>query len=292
MTCETARERLGTLLDGELPAAARCSLESHLAGCGACRAELELLGASATAVARLAEVPVPEALWATIERRLDNEVHYRRGPRSGESLRTRPLAVAAAVALAVGLSAVGLIWKGPSARASTVDYSVLLNTLPHDAQRAFTKFLVLYNAKECSLTNARLHAPDLDFDVPEVLPGGFRLQSLYALRFDEMPGVAATYDREGEFLGVVFHRPVKAKGFGPHRECPCTIGRRSGHMVAVGEWRLVHLTDPTTCHCLLSRLNEETELPDVFAAVAPGSKPSEGNGPSGSSEARSPGELP
>jgi hypothetical protein len=53
--------------------------------------------------------------------------------------------------------------------------------------------------------------------------------------------------------------------------------------VKVGEWRLVHLTDRTKCHCsgachcvltcqcVLSKLNEDTELPNVLAAVTPDS---------------------
>ena len=30
-----------------------------------------------------------------------------------------------------------------------------------------------------------------------------------------------------------------------------------------------HLTDPTTCHCVLSKLSDTTGLPEVLAAVAP-----------------------
>jgi hypothetical protein len=41
------------------------------------------------------------------------------------------------------------------------------------------------------------------------------------------------------------------------------------HKVPVGEWSLVHLADPATCHCVLSRLDESTDLPAVIAAIAP-----------------------
>jgi hypothetical protein len=179
------------------------------------------------------------------------------------------LALAAAVVLAVGLGVFGPVWTGSSAQASTVDFSVLLNALPLDAQKAFRKFLVLYDAKEGSPVEARRYAPDLNFDLPAVLPGGFRLEGVYLLRFGELAGVAATYDRDGEFLGAVFHPPVDKENFGPHRDYPCVVGRHEGHKVSVGEWKLVHLMDPTTCHCVLSRLDERTELPAVMAAVAP-----------------------
>ena len=147
--------------------------------------------------------------------------------------------------------------------------NVLLDALPHDARAAFTKFLEHYDARESSLVEARRHAPKLNYDVPDVLPGGFVRKSLHTFQFGEVPGVAATYDRGGEFLAVVFHRPVSKEHYGPRREYPCMIGRHKGHKVGVGEWKLVHLTDPTTCHCLLSKLDEETELPAVMAAIAP-----------------------
>jgi hypothetical protein len=173
------------------------------------------------------------------------------------------------VVLAVGLGTFGRLWTGSTARASTVDFSVLLDALPLNAQKAFSKFLMLYDARQASPTEAKRYAPDLNFDIPEELPGGFRLQAVYVLRFGELAGVAAAYDRDGEFLGTVFHRPVNKENFGPHRDYPCVVGRHEGHKVSVGEWKLVHLMDPTTCHCVLTRLDEQTELPAVMAAVAP-----------------------
>jgi hypothetical protein len=177
--------------------------------------------------------------------------------------------MAAAVVLAIGLGMFGLIWMQPRAAAATVDFSVLLDALPLDAQKAFRKFLLLYDAREGSSLEAKRYAPDLNFDVPETLPGGFRLETVYLLRFGDLPGVAAGYERDGEFLGAVFHRPVHKENFGPHKDYPCMVGQHAGHKVSVGEWKLVHLMDPTTCHCVLSRLDERTELPAVMAAVAP-----------------------
>jgi hypothetical protein len=51
---------------------------------------------------------------------------------------------------------------------------------------------------------------------------------------------------------------------------------REVRSVEVKPWRLVHFTDPTTCHCVLSTLDVEKELPAVFAAIAPGFKTGEG----------------
>ena len=48
------------------------------------------------------------------------------------------------------------------------------------------------------------------------------------------------------------------------------IGHHRGHAVKVGDWKLVHLTDPSTCHCVLSRLDEATEIPAIMSAISPG----------------------
>ncbi len=278
MICEKATEQLGTFLDGELQSAARDDLEAHLVTCSSCQAELEALRGMAAELAAPPALPAPDALWTAIEQRLDDERQTLASPVSRPArvssnrpiwLRRVPLALAAAVVLAVGLSVFGPIWTGSSAQASTVDFSVLLDALPLDAQKAFRKFLVLYDAREGSPVEARRYAPELNFDVPEVLPGGFHLQGVYLLRFGKLAGVAAMYDRDGEFLGAVFHRPVNRENFGPHADYPCVVGRHEGHKVSVGRWKLVHLMDPTTCHCVLSRLDERTELPAVMAAVAP-----------------------
>ncbi|MCH7807884.1 MAG: zf-HC2 domain-containing protein [Planctomycetes bacterium] len=279
MNCEQAREALGPYVDEELGGTERDSLEAHLATCGACRAELENLGDMAAGFHKSESAPVPDVLWNSIERRLGTERQSLTGARSeiGKAAAVRPpwlgrlpLALAAAIVLAIGLSIFEPTWTDSTARASSVDFSALLNALPVDAKEAFTKFLVMYHAREGSVAKAKRYAPDLNFDLPEVLPGGFRLQSVHLLRIGELAGVAAMYDRDGEFLGAVFHRPVDKENFGPHRDYPCTVGRHEGHQVSVGEWKLVHLMDPTTCHCVLSKLDERTELPGVMAAVAPG----------------------
>jgi len=178
-------------------------------------------------------------------------------------------AMAAALVFAVGIGLIAATLSAPQAEATTVNFEVLLDALPLDARKAFRKFLVLYDAKEIAPAAAADLAPDLNFALPGVLPGGFRLQQVYALRFGEQPGLAASYDRDGELLGVIFHQPVQREQFGTHKDYDCVVGKHRGHEVKVGAWRLVHLTDPTTCHCVLSKLSDTTGLPEVLAAVAP-----------------------
>lgn len=271
MNCQLSRDQIGPYVDGELPPDALPAMEAHLAVCVSCRAKLKSQRMLASELAAPSPAPVPDTLWPTIERKLDAE------PSSGTQaarvwnvrIRRAPLALAAAVTLAAGLGILGLIWTGSEAQASIVNYGILLDALPIDAQKAFRKFLALYDAREGSPSEAKQYAPELNFDVPEVLPGGFRLEAVYLLRFGAHPGVAAAYGRDGELLGTVFHRPIQREDFGTHRDYPCVIGKHRGRKVEVGEWKLVHLTDPTTCHCVLSRLNEATELPAVMAAITP-----------------------
>lgn len=270
MTCDEVREHLGTLVDGELPPEACARVTTHVEACEACAAALEELRGLAASLARPVGVEVPGDLWDGIERRLDG-ASTGLPVRSIASRRIRrlPWALAAAITLAVGLGLVGLLREDSSARAASVDFSLLLDALPDDPGQAFAKFVEHYDAKDATPAEAKRYAPDLNFEVPEELPGGFTRQALYVLRFGKRAGVAATYDRNGEFLGVVFHRPVHTGHCKPHKDYPCVVGHQEGYKVSVGEWRLVHLMDPTTCHCVLSRLDEQTELPAIMAAVAP-----------------------
>ncbi|MCH7814415.1 MAG: zf-HC2 domain-containing protein [Planctomycetes bacterium] len=282
MDCPAVRDLLGPFLDDELPATQRGAVETHLAACRQCA---EVLTALKSVTSRLAEpgsITVPEALWPAIAERLDGASpadrvapteHQPPAPASHSRFFRRPWVTAAGIALAVGLGLLGALRLGGSAapaQAATIDFGILLDALPLDAKKAFRKFLIQYDARETTAHRARTSAPHLDFAIPETLPGGFRLEQVYTLRFGTRPGVAATYTRGDEFLGTIFHKPVRREDYGSHRDYPCVVGRHRGHKVVVGQWMLVHLTDETTCHCVLSRLDEHEELPAVLTAIVPG----------------------
>ena len=135
-----------------------------------------------------------------------------------------PLALAAAVLFVIGLSVFGPVSVDSAAQASAIDFSVLLDALPVDAKKAFRKFLVLYGARESTPMAAKRFAPDLNFNLPEELPGGYRLDEVYVLRFGKNTGVAATYYREVDFIVTVFYLPVLCENFGPYSAYPCMIG--------------------------------------------------------------------
>jgi len=284
MNCRSTRESLGAYLDGELPVEACAALEAHLAGCSTCAVELDSLRALARSLEQPPTKGVPAELWDRIERGLQSSTPIAASSRRG-AVFSRRFALAASVLIAVGLGG-WAIWSfngGASvANAATVDFSVLLDALPHDAVGAFEKFLSKYQARLVSPAEARNAAKQLDFEIPDVLPGGFRLEKAYTMRFGDEAGAAASYSRYGEFLGAIFHRPVHREEFGSHKDYDCVIGKHRGHAVAVGDWKLVHVTDATTCHCVLSKLNEQSKLSAVLSAVAPRS--SESSPPNGHSD--------
>lgn len=270
MCCELIERQLGRYVDKELSVAQRGQVEAHLEFCSNCRTELEELRELVGGIAQPISSNAPDSLWESIERRLVRveSADFPTQTIQHLWLRRVPWAIAAGVVLAVVLGMFGRSLD-TSARASTVDFGVLLDALPLDAPKAFRKFLLRYDAKPTTPIAAKRAASNLNFDTPTLLPGGFRLKSVYELRIAGTRGIAAAYDRDGEFLAVVFHPPMKHEKFGSHENYPCVIGGQCGHKVQVGEWKLVHLADPSTCHCLLSRLDVSDEIPRVMRAIAP-----------------------
>lgn len=272
MNCQRTKERLGPYLDGELSGALERATEAHVDECPACRRELERLRAITSALSEPVTADVPRNLWPAIERRL-HDTEAAPDPPERKRVRLQGATLAAATLVgAVGLGLFALTWSGADsvrAEAATVNFGMLLDALPLDADKAFRKFLLLYQGRPIAPFQAQRFAPDLNFALPESLPGGFQLDSAYSLRFGSDAGIAARYARNGEILIAVFHPRIDGEDFGTHRDYPCLIGRHRGHKVQVGGWKLVHLTDPTTCHCVLSRLDETSELPAIMAAVSP-----------------------
>ncbi len=271
MCCEDYKLQIGRFLDNELTPDVRADVTEHLQTCSACNLELESLQELTLGISDSSEVSVPSDLWDSIECRLgaDADRSAKRAVMNYRPFRTRRWALAASLVFVVGLGMLGVSLMDNSAEASTINFSVLLDGLPLDAQKAFRKFLTLYDAQPGSPPDAKKFASSLDFETPPTLPGGFHLDSVYLLQFGDNPGVAASYIRGDEFLATIFHAPVTNENFGTHKDYDCVVGKHHGHKVKVGSWKMVHLTDPTTCHCVLSQLDEASELPAVMAAVAP-----------------------
>lgn len=270
-TCDRMREVLGPYVDGEGSPETRAAIEVHVCTCAECRCEVEGLRHLGDRIASGGQVCVPPALWSRIDTQLAMAAPRHRLVRL---LRVRSiLATAACLVLTVGGYFAILQGLSTRAEAAPVDFSALLDGLSVDAEKALRDFVHLYRGRRVSSEDARRHAAELNFAVPERLPGGFKLDEAFALQIGDSPGAAAIYRRNGEFVGTIFHRAIHPEDYGTHRDYPCVVGEHRGHRVQVGEWRLVHVTDATTCHCVLSRLDETTELPAILQAVAPDFKP-------------------
>jgi len=274
MNCDTVREMLDPYLDAELPDTQRAEFEQHVQGCPNCTTELEDQRAIWSELDRLgtqSDVNAPPALWSSIEKRLDTADQPSSQLRIISFFR-RPIAAAASLAILIGAGLFVGLWLGPgtsTVQASSVDYAILLDGLAEDVNTAVRRFLNHYEAEPIARDAADTAAPELSFAVPPELPGGYRIEQAYSLQFGNNPGVAATYRRGDEPLVVFFHPPVDKENLGIHRHSPCIVGDRHGQKVEVGPWRLIHFTDPTTCHCLLSKLDEGPELFEIMAQIAP-----------------------
>lgn len=270
MPCDEVREWLGPYLDGELAADQGARVREHVTACAACRAELDDFRTLAASLAPHGAPTVPQGLWSSIEKRLDTEkttVKPQQRPWHRFPIGVR-FATAAAIALLLGGIWFGLFSLQRSASASEVDFSVLLDTLPFDVDAAFERFVKQHKGQRSTPEHAKRLASSLNFAVPAELHGGFLLKDVFVLRIGSQRGVAARYDRQGEFLAAIFHPPVRKEEFGSHRDYECVVGQHRGHAVSVDGWTMVHVTDPTTCHCVLSRL-DQSHLPPILKAVAP-----------------------
>lgn len=265
--CDEMHEKLGPFVDGEGSPETRAAIEAHVCECEHCCCEVEALRELGHQIATGRPSCAPPALWSRIEAQLAAAAPRHCAVRV---LRLRSvLAAAACVLLAVG-GYFGVI-QGLSTRAEAapVNFSALLDGLSVDAEKAFREFVELYRGRRVSAAEARKHASKLNFEVPHALPGGFELEQAFAIQIGDAPAAAAIYRRDGEFVGTIFHRAIHPEDYGTHRDHPCVVGEHRGHRVQVGEWRLVHVTDATTCHCVLSRLDESKDLPPILRAVAP-----------------------
>jgi len=274
MDCRVVREKMGAYLDGELSDPQGKALEEHINTCRSCMMELEtirdLTGRLRQAANNQQDIRAPKELWSAIEQKIEQD-RIVQPARRFIGLFRKPLAAAASLAIIIGIGAFLGTWLSTStdtAQAFTVDYSMLLDGLAVDVDTAVDRFLTHYKAVAIKADKAQTAAPDLQFAIPPELPGGFRLEQAYQLQFGSTRGVAARYRRDSEPLVVFFHPPVNKQRLGIHRDSTCHVAGREGHRVEVGPWQLIHFTDPTTCHCLLSKMETDSELIAVLKAVS------------------------
>jgi len=128
MRCSSSRRSLSRYLDGELGPWRRRRLERHLAGCAACRAELEA-DRGVWALVGAAEAPAPPDILAHLEARLT------RAPLAPAPRRWfAPVAYATAVLVFAAAGAAGGVYlaqrQPPGNGAGESEYAELLGEIP------------------------------------------------------------------------------------------------------------------------------------------------------------------
>ncbi|MBI4581179.1 MAG: zf-HC2 domain-containing protein [Planctomycetes bacterium] len=272
MDYDRVYDLLGPYLDAELAPGQTEFVRSHLAQCPACRGELDGLAALAGRLSEYAsagQIGAPAELWTAVERRLDAG-EGRQAGRGVIRLLRQPLALAASVALLIGAAVVFTVTLDRGARradAAVIDYSVLMDGIVADVHGAIRRFLGRYDAQAIEPAAAPQVAPGLSFNLPPELPDGYRLVQAYRVRFGDSPGLAATYNRDGEPLFIILHDAKLNTNRG--QSTRCMIGDLNGMQDQVGPWRLLHVMGATTCHCVLSTMPPGEGLEAVVRAIAP-----------------------
>lgn len=273
MDCRQANELLDACVDDQLSSEQETELRRHIEACPACRdalAQLESLAGRLEAYAYATQVTAPPELWNAIEARLDSESRAGHGSKRVFRLFRRPLAIAASLAFLIGGGALVTVMldRGvQTVQAADIDYSVLMNGVATDVHGAMTRFLDHYHAEPIGVTQAHEFAPELSFALPPELPGGYRFVAAYRMQFGKSRGIAAAYDRNGEPVFLIFH-PMK-DNVSDSGSTMCMIGGMYGSQIEVPPWRLLHMMDDTTCHCVLTRLEPGRALEAIVQAVAP-----------------------
>lgn len=275
MKCSDVSERLGAYLDGELPAPERDAVGAHVTMCDRCRAELEAIQAAVQPLRASGDVKAPAELWDAIEARLEaaEPVTIRlpetRAKRSVSSLRRRlrPILIAAAVLLPIGLVALFLHLSLPAlAEEAVIDFRPLLSGIETNYDAAMADFLSHHKARPVPLSEAgqylhvRVHPRD-------PMPYGLIVNHTHVLSLGKSRGLFFQFaGPEGRL--VLSQCPVGIrKEHGDYHCMPCKLGAHpNAEAVHVGAWRLIHMPSERGCICILSTLPDE-HLMNVLSAL-------------------------
>jgi hypothetical protein len=275
MTCDEAKPRLGEFLDGELGEDVRSAVEGHLNACPDCRAEYHSLRDMAAAIAGADIGGFPrDEIWQAVERRLDAQLAAEAvgaRPRASQMIRFfrwRPLASAAAVALAVGLG--WLLLSGPwtaTAYAGRIDFRPLLEQASGDIQAGIDALLRAHGGRTITRSEAA-ERMSIRIDAPGRLPHDLTLQSMYLLNLGgNRQALGFHYDGPAGGLLLLQCPPGVSKNYGGYECLACQIGSKQGQIVRAGPLRLAHFESANVCVCVVSTLDETGELPAALDAV-------------------------
>jgi anti-sigma factor RsiW len=121
MTAHPA-DRLLPYLRGELAAAERAALDTHLAGCAECRDAVRAFATVAERLARAPE-PAPPIHWGAFRAELREKLEHRQRPSAARRWSLAPLPAALAAGLAAVLLYLGVL--GPGGQMPVGDQAML-----------------------------------------------------------------------------------------------------------------------------------------------------------------------
>jgi len=290
MKCPDVIQRLGTYLDGELPAQDAEAVRVHLAECERCRTQLDELQAVVQPLQASRSVEAPPELWDAIEARLDAEeptaiqlpttrtergepspdMATSTGGRVGSRWRIRPFLMAAVILLPIGLAAFFLHLSSSQpayAEEAVIDFRPLLAGIETDYDAAMADFLAHHKARPMGLTEARRYL-HVRVHPKDPMPEGLVLQETHLLTLGKKRGLFFQFSGPKGKL-VISQCPVGVKKRHGERHClPCRIGSRpNAEAVVVGSWRLVHLPSEKGCICILSTIHRDDDLARILEAL-------------------------
>jgi anti-sigma factor RsiW len=226
MDCTEARTHLLDHQRGALAGDLRARLESHLAGCEACRGEDEAERALSRALEdRLPKRRAPAALRRSIEIRLSREST----PRAGSSRRRQVLATVAAAAFAMaGAAAATLVWR------------------PHEVDSMVTEAVndhlrVLYSEHPVEVESGGIH----------------QVKPWFAGRLDFAPVVAFAGDDDFPLQGG-------AVGYFLDRKAATLVFKRRLHVITLFEFRAEGLPWPAVATEALGAVRGTSETSRGF----------------------------
>lgn len=270
MTCDEVQSVLGTWTDAELAPDLAERVRGHVARCDRCAEEARALTSRLTT--RLA-VTAPPQLWTAIESRLrDGEAPVRSKQDAGARspvYRRRFFAVAAAFLALVSTGVI--LWNegvlGGRAVAAGIDFRPLLEQADGDIGAGIEALVRAHGGRSITRKEAE-QIMTVRIHPPAFLPAGMKLAGMYLLKMGTRHRSLAFHftGPRGQLLLLQCPAGVR-KNYGNEECLPCKLNAGANHAVHVGPLRLLHRDSDKLCMCIVSTLDETTDLPAVLDAI-------------------------
>lgn len=220
--CSEVEQKLSAFIDAELAELERLGIERHLDDCGGCRREFDLLSEASTFLREEGRKVSQPPAWESVRSRLET-LQERRLWRNRAGLNRAVAASIGLIALA-GLLVVLALGQWPRGREG-IGSSIEAPQLKLAGLPGLETFLAEHGALEVDST-ALDQSLSFTPDVPEELPGGFRLEKTYLVRDSCCAGSCLIYRRDDELASLIQHPPSHPVSWSSGKLQSCTIAGR------------------------------------------------------------------